>query len=483
MKDNALSAVLFLSVLSVAVFAPGVAYSQADIPGWLKTAAGWWADGLIGDEEFFNVVQFLIDSSIITAPGESEKASVAEQDGEDGAAAADDMPGWLKTTAGWWADGLIGDEEFFNVVQFLIDSSIITAPGESEKAPVAEQDGEDGAAAADDMPDGQEAAKAVGDPAPDPGSQAPFVTTWEFSYGSVDNTLDISVDGPSTIDWGDGQTSVDVTGRQMHEYTDPGTYTVSITGNLTSINLNPFYYSRSAQQLQSMDQWGDIRWTSMANIFRDAPNMEYRATDSPDLSGVTDMSGMFDGASSFNGDISGWDTSSVTSMSGMFRNAASFNGDISGWDTSSVTSMSGMFAGAASFDGDISGWDTSSVTNMNSMFYNAASFNRNLTGWDTSSVIYMFDMFNGASSFNGNLTGWDTSSVTDMSGMFYNATSFNGDISGWDVSSVTTMYKMFAHARSFNGDLTGWDTSSVISMGDMFWGASSFDPRNAPSFP
>ena len=43
--------------------------------------------------------------------------------------------------------------------------------------------------------------------------------------------------------------------------------------------------------------------------------MVYRATDVPDLSGVTDMSGMFFDADSFNGDISEWDVSGVTDMS------------------------------------------------------------------------------------------------------------------------------------------------------------------------
>ena len=38
-------------------------------------------------------------------------------------------------------------------------------------------------------------------------------------------------------------------------------------------------------------------------------------------------------ATSFNGDLSRWDTSSVNDMYGMFINATSFNGDLSHWDT------------------------------------------------------------------------------------------------------------------------------------------------------
>ena len=46
---------------------------------------------------------------------------------------------------------------------------------------------------------------------------------------------------------------------------------------------------------------------------------------------------MFQGATAFNQDISGWNVSEVTNMSSMFQDASAFNQDISGWDISKVT--------------------------------------------------------------------------------------------------------------------------------------------------
>ena len=40
-------------------------------------------------------------------------------------------------------------------------------------------------------------------------------------------------------------------------------------------------------------------------------------------------------------------------MTNMFREVRSFNGDISKWNMSSVKDMSLMFFGATSFDGDL----------------------------------------------------------------------------------------------------------------------------------
>jgi len=56
--------------------------------------------------------------------------------------------------------------------------------------------------------------------------------------------------------------------------------------------------------------------------------------------------------------------------------------------TTLITNMSEMFYNATSFNEDISSWDTSNVTYMSFMFYNATSFTQNLSGWNVSSVIY-----------------------------------------------------------------------------------------------
>ena len=75
------------------------------------------------------------------------------------------------------------------------------------------------------------------------------------------------------------------------------------------------------------------------------------------------MNSMFDGASSFNGDLSGWKIKKVKRMYRMFAKATDFSGDLSGWDVSNVLDMGRMFWGATSFNRDvIQGWDTSGVT-------------------------------------------------------------------------------------------------------------------------
>ncbi len=268
------------------------------------------------------------------------------------------------------------------------------------------------------------------------------------------------------------------TGDYTCNYASAGTYTIRIednTGVNTGFTRIQFVHDSDRQKLLSIDQWGTSSWTSMNYAFYRCNNLAGNAVDIPNLSIVTDMSGMFFGASAFNQDISGWNTSSVTNMNSMFYEASSFDQDISGWNTSNVTDMSGMFAGASAFNQNIGGWDTSNVTSMSGMFENASAFDQDISGWNTSNVTDMSGMFAGASAFNQNIGGWDTSNVTSMSGMFENASAFNQNISGWNISSVTSTSTMFAGASAFNQNIGGWDTSNVTSMSGMFENASAFN--------
>merc|ERR1712238_457645 len=77
--------------------------------------------------------------------------------------------------------------------------------------------------------------------------------------------------------------------------------------------------------------------------------------------------------SSDKGAIKCFDTSLVTNMNNIFV-FNDVNADISSWDVSSVTDMGGMFYGATKFNGDVSDWDVSSVTRFTDMFEGATEY-------------------------------------------------------------------------------------------------------------
>merc|ERR1712164_76476 len=81
---------------------------------------------------------------------------------------------------------------------------------------------------------------------------------------------------------------------------------------------------------------------------------------------------MFNGASSFNSDISKWNVGKVTDMLYMFNMAESFNFDISTWDIGKVTNMNLMFRGTSSFTQTLCGAWRDSNAEKTSMFFGSS---------------------------------------------------------------------------------------------------------------
>ena len=172
------------------------------------------------------------------------------------------------------------------------------------------------------------------------------------------------------------------------------------------------------------------------------------------------------------GDINTWDVSGITDMSGLFESQTEFNSEIGNWDVSNVLTMENMFRSARTFNQDIGQWDVGQVKNMEKMFLNAALFNKDIGNWSTDNVTNMADMFNGTRVFNQDIGQWNVSSVTTMANMFYNAIAFNQDISGWTLSSLENTSGMFLHAFSFNQDIGDWDISKIQYANGMFTGVT-----------
>jgi|GEM_PF-610354 surface protein len=356
--------------------------------------------------------------------------------------------------------------------------------------------------------------------------QQPFVTTWEVeSYLTI--VIPTVESGYNyTVDFGDGTIVNNITGDAAHTYSTSGTYTVSISGDFPRIY---FHRSNFSARIQTIEQWGDIAWTSMERAFADCSNLIINATDAPDLSQVTSLKEMFKDCWYLNGNINDWDVSNISTMESMFQDATRFNGSLNNWDVSNVTDMSNMFKEAHYFNRPIGSWNVSNVQNMGGMFYRAIAFNQPLENWDVSNVANMSEMFYNSpdlgssravfnqplgnwnvsnvtnmsrmfmgSAFNKSLEAWDVSNVTNMSSMFYKSsfiqpleswdvsnvndmsemfreTNFNQPLEMWDVSNVTDMTKMFYSAKAFNQPLNNWNVSNVTYMADLFNRTVSFN--------
>ena len=94
---------------------------ESVIPSWIKNNAGWWASGMITEDEFLKGIEYLINKNIILIDTTTDEKAYIPTDTSD----TKRVPDWVKNNAGWWAGDLIGDYDFLNGIKYLINKGVI----------------------------------------------------------------------------------------------------------------------------------------------------------------------------------------------------------------------------------------------------------------------------------------------------------------------------------------------------------------------
>ena len=99
----------YITVLLLVLFVLGLMIPNAfaeNVPNWIKNTAGWWATDVISETEFVNAIAYLIKVGIISIESSKSPESIAEM----------------------WVNGHISDDEFLANVEYLLEIEGIAIP-------------------------------------------------------------------------------------------------------------------------------------------------------------------------------------------------------------------------------------------------------------------------------------------------------------------------------------------------------------------
>jgi len=72
-----LTSIIVLSIIAVATIPLGQSVqAQSLVPEWVKSNAGWWAEGTVDDTTFLNGITYLVENGIINVSSESKSIDV-----------------------------------------------------------------------------------------------------------------------------------------------------------------------------------------------------------------------------------------------------------------------------------------------------------------------------------------------------------------------------------------------------------------------
>ena len=95
---------------------PAAQAPETAIPPWVRTSAGWWAEGAVDDDSFMRAIQYMIREGIIVIRDLPEGSGPPPER---------QIPPWVRTSAGWWAEGMIGEGDFVNGIRYMVEKGLI----------------------------------------------------------------------------------------------------------------------------------------------------------------------------------------------------------------------------------------------------------------------------------------------------------------------------------------------------------------------
>ena len=116
--------ILSFALIGSGILIPNSSAQDAQVPGWIKNVAGWWAIGDISENEFLTGIEYLINNNIINLSSVPCFDAVGIDDATANVVKA--VPDWVKNNAKWWSEDLIGDADFYNGLEYLISHKIIS---------------------------------------------------------------------------------------------------------------------------------------------------------------------------------------------------------------------------------------------------------------------------------------------------------------------------------------------------------------------
>jgi len=151
--------IIFLMIFSIGFILNLSEEASAEkqvIPSWIKLIAVWWGEDKISDEDFVNTLQYLVEKKILEVPPPisiqpecgpglvldeiTDECVIHDESDTDGIfldavkEQQKTVVSLIKTTAVWWGEDKIVDEDFLNALQYLVENNVLTV--EPEKQPL-----------------------------------------------------------------------------------------------------------------------------------------------------------------------------------------------------------------------------------------------------------------------------------------------------------------------------------------------------------